>query len=129
VFLGGEGLEPAKERGGFQAEVDEAGAGERDVIILLQRVQFIDDLLAEGTGVLLFAFGEGEGAVGLEITVGRVGHPHLGLEAPVGQTELGGGGPEGGVEVAGDVEGQGHRVIEELRLALSKNDFGGLREL
>jgi hypothetical protein len=97
--------------------------------MLLQRVQFIDDLLAEGAGVLFFTFGEGEGAVGLKITVGRVGHPHLGLEAPVGQTELGGHGPKGCVEVTGDVERQGHRVIEELRLALSKKDFGGLLEL
>ena len=90
-----------------------------------QRAQFVDDLLGEGARVLFFAFREGEGAVGLEVAVGRVGHAHLGLEATLRPTEAGGGSPEGCVEVIGDVEREIHRLIEELRLALSKKDFGG----
>jgi hypothetical protein len=47
------------------------------------------------------------------------------LEAAIHQTEQTGGAPEGGIEVTGDVEWKDHRSIQELRLALSKKDFGG----
>ena len=56
--------------------------------------------------------------------MGRVGHPHLRLKAPFRQAQGGGRGPEGRVEMAGEGERKTHGVIEELRLALSKNDFG-----
>ena len=88
-----------------------------------QDLKGIDQLLGQGPRVLLFALGEGEGAVGLKITMRRVGHTHFRIEAALGQTELGGSGPEGGVEVGSDVEREVHRLIEELRLALSKKHF------
>jgi hypothetical protein len=94
--------------------------------MFLQGTQLPDDLLAQGAGVLFFTFGESEGAIGLKITIRRVCHAHLGLEASLEQSKLAGGAPEGRVEVAGDVEREGHRVIQELRLALSKKDFCGL---
>jgi hypothetical protein len=82
-------------------------------------------LLGAGAGVLLFALGKGEGAVGLEITVGGIRHPHFGLESAFHQTESGGGGPDSSIKMTGNVERKVHRLIEELRLALSKKDFGG----
>jgi hypothetical protein len=85
----------------------------------------IHDLLGKGAGVLFFAFGEGEGAVGLIIAVRRVGYAHLGVETTPGQAGAVGGGPELRIEVLGDVEREGHRAIEELRLALSKKHFRG----
>ena len=121
--LGIVGLEPAKQGGRLKAEVDEARTSQRYVKVLPQNLQGINQLLGHGTGVLLFALGEGEGAVGLEISMRRVGHTHLRVETTLGQTELGGGGPEGGVEVGGDVERKVHQLIEELRLALSKKHF------
>jgi hypothetical protein len=48
------------------------------------------------------------------------------LEAAFQQSKLAGGRPEDRIEVAGDVEREGHRAIQELRLALSKKDFCGL---
>ena len=83
----------------------------------------VDHLLGEGAGVLFLALGEREGAVGLKISMGRVGYAHLGLEAAFRQTELGGGGPKARIEVIGDVERKVHPAIEESRLALSKRDF------
>src|SRR6478736_6519632 len=57
--------------------------------------------------------------------MGWVGPADLRFEAPIGPSESGGGRTKGGVEVCGDVEGKSHPGIEELRLALSKKDFGG----
>jgi hypothetical protein len=82
-----------------------------------------DQLLGIGTRVLLFPLREGQGAVGLEIAMRRVGHAHLRLEAPGGPAEPGGGGPKGLIEEGGDIEGKSHPGIEELRLALSKKHF------
>ena len=126
VLLGIVGLQPGEQRVGLEAEVDEARSGEGNVKMRLQRFQLLDNLRAERARVLFFAFGEGQGAIGLIITVERVRHPHFRFKAPVGQTKPGRGGPDRQVEMAGYAEGEGHLLIEELRLALSKKDFGGL---
>ena len=93
--------------------------------MLPQFVEWIDDLLGYSAGVLFLPFGKGESAIGLKITMRRVGYPHLRVETTLRQTKLGCGGPERGVEVGGDVERKVHQWIEELRLALSKKDFRG----
>jgi hypothetical protein len=85
--------------------------------------QGIDQLLGHCPGILLFALGEGEGTVGLKITVGGVGHAHFRVETTLDQTKFGRGRAQGGVEVGGDVERKVHPVIQELRLALSKKHF------
>jgi hypothetical protein len=114
---------PREQRRGFETEVDEARTGECDVEITREFAELVDHLLGEGARVLLFPFGEGEGTVGLEIAVRRVGYAHLGLKAAFRQTEPGGGGPKARIEVTGDVERKAHPAIEESRLALSKRDF------
>jgi hypothetical protein len=55
----------------------------------------------------------------------RIGHADLGIKAASGQAETIGSGPKAGIEMGGDVEREGHRAIEELRLALSKKHFRG----
>jgi hypothetical protein len=101
----------------------------------------IDDLLGQSARILLFPLCEGESPVGLKIAIGGIGHAYLGFEAAIDQTELGGSTTESAIKVTGDGEREGHRSIQELRLALSKKDFcacdrretdsifNGLREL
>ena len=119
------GLQPSKERGGFEPEINKTGASQREIEMGGQSAELVDDLLRKSAGILFFAFGKGEGSIGLKIAMGGVGHPHLRLEAAIAQTKGAGGSSEGGIEVTGDVERERHQAIEELRLALSKKDFGG----
>jgi hypothetical protein len=121
--FGAEGAQPLEQGRRFQAEIDEARTSQRQIEISLEGSELVDQLLREGPGVLLFAFGEGESAVRLEIAVGRIGHAHLGFKASSGQTKAFGSRAKGCVEVGSDVKRKGHPMIEELRLALSKKDF------
>ena len=119
------GLQPAEQGGRLEAEVQESRTRERQIENFCQRAQLVHDLLGQGPRVLLFLLGKGQGSIGLEIAIGRIRHPDLGLEAFFHPTEPAGGCPQGGIEVTRDVERKVHRLIEELRLALSKNDFCG----
>jgi hypothetical protein len=120
------GPKPSEQCGGGEAEVDEARAGEGDLEIGFQRrIESVDDLLGQGARVLLLAFGEGKGAVGLKIAMGWFGHANLRFEPAGKQSEQVGGATKSRSKMVGDVKGKSHPDIEELRLLLSKNDYRG----
>ena len=105
------GTEPGPQRGGAQREIDETGAGDRDVEGLAEAGgQSRDQLLRHRAGVELPHLGMAEDAVGLEVAVPRVGRPHFGLKGGrVRQARGDRGGAQNLVEAGGGIERHVHR--------------------
>ena len=130
VFLGVVGGEPVLQRGGREAEIDEARAGDFDRADFGRQRDQADELGGEGARVLLLALGVGENAVGLEIAVRRIGGADVGREEREVEAGLGGGGFHGVLDLGGDVEGQNHpRTQRPARGAIKTAFHSGGRGL
>ena len=101
--VGGEGGELVFEGGGEEAEIDEAGAGDFGRGAEVRHVEARDDLGGELARVGALLLGEDHGGIGLVVAETGVGG---GLDAGIGQAEVGEGGAEAGFELGGEGHGK-----------------------
>ncbi len=116
VVRGVVGTQPGQQGGGLQGEVDEAGAGDDDLVGggQLGR-QGGDEFFGEGAGVELAGLGVAEDPVGLEIAMAGVRRSHFGHEGTGLEPGGGGGGLEGRIEGVGEIERNRHPFTSQPR--------------
>ena len=99
MFAAGGGLQGGGERGGLEAEIEEARAGDFDFLANVGDIEFGDDIGGELARVHLALFGEGHERVGLVIAEFGVG---TGADEHGGGAGVGQNGGDGGLQAGFD---------------------------